>query len=261
MINNNYLNLNNFKKNIYSQNGEDGIIEELSKRLNLNNKKNNWCVEFGAWDGVYLSNTYNLVRNGWKAIYIEGDTKKFQDLLKTAKENKNIIPINKFVSKNETSVDCLDNILKKTKIPLNFEILSIDIDSYDLEVWESIKTYKPKIVIIEINSSYLPGIIKWHSEKNSNVNGNSFSATLEIGKDKGYKLISHTGNMIFIKEELVNILKIDPKFLNYPEMLYDDTWYSIEQDILMKIFIRVSAFFREKVKNKIKKILFFKKTS
>ena len=67
--------------------------------------------------------------------------------------------------------------------------------------------------------------------------------------------------MIFIKEELVNILKIDPKFLNYPEMLYDDTWYSIEQDILMKIFIRVSAFFREKVKNKIKKILFFKKTS
>ena len=37
----------------------------------------------------------------------------------------------------------LDNILKNTKIPSKFEIL-YDIDSYDLEVWESIISYSPK---------------------------------------------------------------------------------------------------------------------
>ena len=252
----NYLDLNNFRNNIYSQNGEDGIIEEIIKRLNITNK-NNWCVEFGAWDGKYLSNTYNLVKNGWNAIYIEGDKNKFQDLLQTKKENNNIIAINKYVSKNKNSASCLDNILKNTKIPSKFEILSIDIDSYDLEVWESIISYKPKIVIIEINSEYLPGIIKWHSDKNENVNGNSFSATLEVGKGKGYKLIFHSGNMIFVEEELVDMLNIDPKYLNYPELLYDDTWYSIEKNIFKKFFIRISALFKEKIKNKIRKLNFF----
>ena len=71
MIENNYINLNDFRNNIYSQNGEDGIIDQINKLLGFNNNSNYWCVEFGAWDGVHLSNTYNLVRNGWNAVYIE----------------------------------------------------------------------------------------------------------------------------------------------------------------------------------------------
>jgi hypothetical protein len=45
----------NLKKNVYSQNGEDGIIDYI---LNKIPDKDNWCCEFGAWDGKYLSNTY-----------------------------------------------------------------------------------------------------------------------------------------------------------------------------------------------------------
>jgi len=63
MINN--LPLNKFCKNIHSQNGEDGIIAEILNNLKLSTKKNLWCVEFGAWDGIYLSNTFALVENGW----------------------------------------------------------------------------------------------------------------------------------------------------------------------------------------------------
>ena len=53
----------NFKKNIYSQNGEDGIIEEVINRLDLFKNKNLWCCEFGAWDGMHSSNTFALVEN------------------------------------------------------------------------------------------------------------------------------------------------------------------------------------------------------
>ena len=149
-------NLKDYSFNKFSQNGEDGIIQEILKRLNLNNSEEKWCVEFGAWDGIYLSNTFNLVLNDWNAVYIEGDKSKYIDLLNTVKKHKKIVPINAFVAKDKTSKLSLDNLLKKTKVPLDFELLSIDIDSFDLEVWESLNIYNPKIVVIEINSSYPP---------------------------------------------------------------------------------------------------------
>ena len=68
---------NDLKKNIYSQNGEDGILEEVLKKLDL--VKNGWCCEFGAWDGKYGSNTFNLVKNfSYRAIYIESDKKNLK---------------------------------------------------------------------------------------------------------------------------------------------------------------------------------------
>mgnify|MGYP000430120018 CR=1 FL=1 len=53
----------------------------------LEKSKNLWCCEFGAWDGVKGSNTFNLVKNyNFNAVYIESDRERFLDLLKT-KEN------------------------------------------------------------------------------------------------------------------------------------------------------------------------------
>jgi len=48
-----------YGKNIFTQFGEDGIIEKLFSDLKINN---GIVVEFGAWDGIYLSNVYNLWR-------------------------------------------------------------------------------------------------------------------------------------------------------------------------------------------------------
>ena len=60
--------------------------------------------------------------------------------------------------------------------------------------------------------------------------------------------------MVFIKKELVDFLRIDPIFLSHPELLYDDTWYSIEKSILKKFIIRCSAFLKEKINKKIKNL-------
>ena len=106
-----YTNLfyNTYSKNIYSQNGEDGILEELLKRLNINN---GWVCEFGAWDGIHLSNTFNLVKNGFDAVFIEGDVNKYNDLLRTVNKYNNIIPINAFVDYKDTQ-NSLDNYSQK----------------------------------------------------------------------------------------------------------------------------------------------------
>jgi fibrillarin-like rRNA methylase len=87
-----------YRNNLYSQNGEDGIIRELINRLQI--KEPNWVCEFGAWDGKHLSNTFALVERGWNAVYIEGDPEKFSDLLVTANKCKNIVPINEFVPRS-----------------------------------------------------------------------------------------------------------------------------------------------------------------
>jgi hypothetical protein len=73
-------NLEKYKYNIYSQNGEDGIIEEVFKRLGLDEFNKFWVVEFGAWDGKHLSNTFNLIKKGAASCLIEGDSTKFLDL-------------------------------------------------------------------------------------------------------------------------------------------------------------------------------------
>ena len=155
-------------------------MEEVLKKLDL--KKNGWCCEFGAWDGKHGSNTFNLVKNfSYKAVYIESDRNKFKDLKKTEAKYPNIYAINQTIDKNKNSSNSLEKILEKTKIPLDFEILSIDIDSYDLDVWETLEKYRPKIVVIEVNSSIEPGIIQRHDLKNQ---GNSVSATVGVGKKK-----------------------------------------------------------------------------
>ncbi len=196
---------NKYAKDVYSQNGEDGIIHELLTRLNISH---GWVCEFGAWDGINLSNTFNLVKsNNFNAIYIEGDTVKYKDLLNTAQHYKNITPVCAYVDKNENSLYSLDNILKNTAIPTDFDILSIDIDSYDYHVWKSVKKYNPKIVIIEINSSVQPNNDKYiHSP--GIYEGTGFYPMYKLGIEKGYTLLLHTGNMIFIRNDLYNKVNI-----------------------------------------------------
>jgi hypothetical protein len=199
---------NEYNENVYSQNGEDGVIEELLKRLNITE---GWVCEFGAWDGIYLSNTFNLVQKGFNAVFIEGDKIKFLDLLKTVEKHPNIIPLCAYVDHEDTEKS-LDNLLKQTPIPINFDVLSIDIDSFDYQVWKNLKVYKPKIVIIEINSGINPKNDQ-HIHTPGKYQGTAFKPTYDLGIEKGYKFALHTGNMIFVREDLfdkINISYEDP---------------------------------------------------
>jgi hypothetical protein len=79
-----------YKKNIFSQSGEDGIIKEVFKRLEISNVKlDKNCYEFGAWDGIHLSNTYNLIKNSLKKYVIKNKSYQINDLIND--RNKNFI--------------------------------------------------------------------------------------------------------------------------------------------------------------------------
>lgn len=193
-----------------SQNGEEVLLEKIFNRLGIGS---GWLCEFGAWDGKHLSNTFNLVKKEFNAVYIEGNKNRYQDLLETVKEYPNITPINAFVDHNNTK-NSLDNLLKRTNIPIDFDVVSIDVDSYDYQIWKSLKIYKPKIVIIEINSSISP-LNKVHIHKPGKYQGTSFLPTYKLGLEKGYTFLFHTGNMFFARNDYAE--QVDITYNHYLE--------------------------------------------
>ena len=212
-----------FAGNEYSQHGEDGILEEIFKRLGVVNNENSWAVEFGAWDGKHFNNAFALVNRGWSCVMIEGDETKFQELLKTAKEYPSIHPINAYVSQYDSGDKSLFKILKTTNIPIEFELLSIDVDSYDSDIWETFHTYNPKVVCIEVNSNPAPGTFWRHEEPPPGEisRGTSFSEMLKVGHAKGYTLVCHTGNCIFVRNDLMQYLDFPVDLINNQDALYN----------------------------------------
>lgn len=208
------------RRNIFSQNGEDGVIAEIMKRLNISR---GWFCEFGAWDGKYGSNTYALLKKNWHGVMIEGNSARFQALRRTASKFPDTLVIRQAFVSHDDGPNSLDSLLAQTAIPENFEVLSIDIDSYDYHVWRSFVRYRPKLVIIEIDSGTLPGEKFVYNGKNRLT---SFTAMLELAQSKDYTLVCHTGNMFFVPNEIVGMLGIDAEMLANPDSFFIYDWIS-----------------------------------
>jgi len=111
------IDLNKYRRRVYSQSGEDGILEKLFESLNI---KEGWFCEFGAGDGNNISNTKIFREKGWSGVLIEGDTDRFNKMNK-AKEiisNKNIHLIKEYISCE--SGEKIDDLLSNSVgIPLH----------------------------------------------------------------------------------------------------------------------------------------------
>jgi hypothetical protein len=238
----NDFNFEIYKKKIFSQWGEDGIIEEILKRLK--HVSDRQCCEFGAWDGKFLSNTYNLIANhNYEAILIEADIKLFKGLNINFPEEK-IIKINKFV--NFIGENTLDNILEKTHFNKDFDFLSIDIDGCDYYIFESLSKFTPKLICIEFNPS-IAKEINFVQEKNMKIKqGSSAKSIIDLGLKKDYFPIASTNcNLFFIHNKFkkfitnsteFNINKLlqdlDDNFLFYS---YDGKVFASKPSVLVKI--------------------------
>ncbi len=222
--------LNDFANNITSQYGENGI---LAKVLEVIDDSDKWCVEFGSWDGKNCSNTYNLVTDkDYSAVLIEGSPKRFKDLLKTFEGNSRVIPLNDFVG--FTPADSLDVLLKPTSIPVNFDILSIDIDGNDYHTWDAVKFYKPKIVVIEFNPTISPAVEFVQPADFRLTQGSSLLSTDKLARSKGYELVCVTAtNAIFVDSKYFDLfgiannsvdeMMVDRSFITHIFCGYDGT--------------------------------------
>ena len=195
--------ISSYAKSVYSQGGEDGIIEEILKRIGREASLDKWCVEFGALDGIRFSNVCNLIKNrDYNAILIEGDKSKYRKLCKNFPQ-ENVIKLCQFVTLEGTS--SLDEILGKTNIPGDFDFLSIDIDGCDYHILKTLENYKPKVICIEFNH-YIPNEVEFvQSEDFSVKHGSSARSMILLAASKGYFLAACTDcNLIFVRKEFRN---------------------------------------------------------
>ncbi|HZN25509.1 MAG TPA: FkbM family methyltransferase [Burkholderiales bacterium] len=192
-------------RNVHSQKGEDGIIEKILEVLGT---KQGWCVEFGAWDGEYLSNTYNLIANhGFSAVLIEGSAERVGVMTERFRANAKVIPVHAFVG--FTPDDGLDKILAATPIPSDFDVLSIDIDGNDYHAWKAVSRYRPKLVVIEFNPT-IPSAVEFVQPADMSINqGSSLLSLSLLAKEKGYELIAATEfNGFFVPNEYFSLFGI-----------------------------------------------------
>lgn len=215
-----------YAKNYLSQFGDDGIIEKLVSEFDIISGSR-VCVEFGAWDGVYLSNVYNLWKNkNFESVLIEADGEKFNELLQI--KNENIEVYNILVSSNPQDPNSLDNILDNSRFTIdndNFIVLSIDIDGQDYHVWDSVKKYKPLLVVVEIAGG-------WSIDSDYIGNGASLRSLNFLANSKGYTLVCATGNAYFVRNDRL------PELKNYNKNSTINDYY-LSDDIVAEVLAKL----------------------
>jgi len=209
-----------YRRNVYSQNGEDGVIAEIIRRVGL---EASWTCDVGAWDGRYGSNCYALVKRGWPCLMIEANPRKFEYLQQLARRCNGLIrPMLAHVD-HDGGPESLDALIERAKIPGRLEVVSIDIDSFDYYVWQGL-SYRPGIVVIEITSATPPGEHYIFGTDPGSKRLTTFSSMLDLARRKQYTLACHTGNMIFVRDEDASKLGLSAEELAHPEVMFQRDW-------------------------------------
>lgn len=202
---------------VYSQNDEDGIIEEIFSRIGLTNRL---FVEFGVQDGIE-SNGHYLLLKGWKGLWIECDEKYYQKILMNFESTilaGNLKVVNAFITK-----DNINRIMTDSSIKGEIDLLSIDIDGNDYHVWKEITVISPRVVTIEYNAK-IPPDCEWtmpyceqHVWDGGDKYGASLLALMKLGEEKGYTLVGTniSGiNAFFVRNDCINDKFADMKGVN-----------------------------------------------
>jgi Methyltransferase FkbM domain len=195
--------LRSFEQQVYSQNGEDGIIKEILRRIGV---KHRFFVEFGVEDGKEC-NCARLVREeNWAGVFLEAAPEKWQKLREYYGPWSQV-----HCQQTAVSSRNIETLLAAHQVPNDFDVLSIDIDGNDYWVWKAIERWQPRLVVIEYNAAYPPPV-RWVIQENlehrwdhTNYYGASLTSLVLLGRQKGYTLVASDSrgvNAFFVRSEL-----------------------------------------------------------
>ena len=206
----NPLYLDRFGYKVYSQNDEDGMIQEIFNRIGTTNK---FFIEFGVMHGLE-SNGHYLLFNGWRGLWIDGNVEYFQELKKYFSNplaTQQLTAINAFIT-----VENINELIGGAgKIKGEIDLLSIDVDGNDYWIWEAIHCIQPRVVVIEYNAKFPPPcewVMKYSPDyiwDHSDNHGASLKSLELLGEKLGYQLVgTNTSgvNAFFVKKELTRNL-------------------------------------------------------
>jgi hypothetical protein len=202
--------LEQFGYKVYSQNDEDGILEEIFRRIET--PMGSFC-EIGVQNGLECNSLY-LIHKGWRGSWLEADLSQKQPI-----EHKfGYIMNNKRLSVGIGYITP-DNVNSAIAQSLNaieidhqcLDFLSIDIDGMDIYLLEAL-TIRPKVICIEYNSKFPPPLYKRpvfnpsYSWKGTDYMGASLTAVNDSAMHMGYTLVATNFpgvNAFFVRSDLI----------------------------------------------------------
>lgn len=211
-------NIQDYEFKVFSQNGEDGIIQFLIQNTEIKNKI---FVEFGVETYKEANTKFLLLNNGWSGLIIDGDKNAMEKIASSDLHWKyDLKSIGNFITK-----DNINKIIKSAGIEGEIGLLSVDIDGNDYWVFENIDCINPQILIMEYNSifgdihkisvPYDENFVRSQKHYSNLYYGASIAALCDIANKKGYDLVgsnSFGNNLFFIRHDCNKLkIKLTPK--------------------------------------------------
>ena len=197
---------------IFSQWGEDGIIEWLVQRLSGIPES---FVEFGVENYVESNTRFLLVNRNWSGLVMDGSEEHI-----TFIRNDPIFWRHDLLAKRSfiTSAN-IDDLIAEGGLVGDIGLLSVDIDGMDYWVWQSITRVKPWIVVVEYNAvygtmhpivtPYDPDFVRTRAHASNLYYGASIRALTHLGQAKGYTLVGSNragNNAFFVRNDVAGDL-------------------------------------------------------
>jgi hypothetical protein len=193
---------------VYSQWGEDGIIQHLIRRVPIARKL---FVEIGVESYVEANTRFLAEHDLWAGLLIEADAEQVAAIRRDPIYWAcNLKAVNAFVTR-----DNIDALLADNGVMGDIGLLSIDVDGNDYWVWEAIGAIRPRIVICEYNSFLgqdQPLVVPYAADfRRSQAHyswlyyGASLPALALLGQRKGYQLVgtnSAGNNAFFVRRDV-----------------------------------------------------------
>ena len=195
---------------VFSQFGEDGIIQYLISRICIENQT---FIEFGVGDYIESNTRFLLMNNNWKGLIID----ESEQCINSVKSRDiywrhDLTAVCAFIDK-----DNINQIIYDHGFSGQIGLLSIDIDGNDYWVWESITLVDPIILVIEYNSTfgnkyaitipYDPLFERRKAHYSQLYWGCSLKALCLLAEKKGYYFVgsnSNGCNAFFVRKDRIS---------------------------------------------------------
>lgn len=178
-----------YELRVFSQNGEDGVIAEILRRVGLGARR---FVEFGAEDGREGNCAFLAEVLGWEGMFIEASADHFDRLSAKFRDRSGVHAVRANVTPEN-----INGLIAGVGFEDDIDVLSIDIDGHDYWVWLAIDVVQPRLVVIEYNA-HIPYPVRLTQPldeegewRGTDYFGASLAALEHCGAQKGYTLV-HT---------------------------------------------------------------------
>jgi hypothetical protein len=187
---------------LVSQNGEDGIIVALFKRIGMTGRR---FVEIGC--GFNGGNSGFLAREcGWSGLMVDAQEGAIARI--AAKyAGLPVTPLARSITREN-----LNSTLRDFDCTGEIDLVSIDVDGVDFWLWDALDACRPRLLVIEYNylfgptaSVTVPYDPAFDLERmpSRSYRGASLEALARLGRRKGYRLVAcERVNAFLVRDDL-----------------------------------------------------------